>query len=279
MLETFRLPRFCRLGISIGTLICVAGSMVGSALAWDVSVYIDRLEDYFYVDLFSGSHTWTTVEEGLRADSGTGNSLPNNNITQAWDGTMWPSDVMSDSETGVGVSADAVIEHYDGLTDEYWDYAEAIVFGDIPSDQSYGAAWFYDFDLTLDPGATANVFLDSGGAYGYIASEAGDDGIAFASVRIYSIDFDVDTLGGVNNPYDIDSLFLSAPPAGGLAESPFGLSHEFENLGGSPVTYHLRLQGSVTVFEPAVVPEPATLVLAGLASGAALTGRRRRKGA
>ena len=229
--------------------------------AWDAAVGIDRIDDYFYVDSFSGSFTWTTLSEGVDASSGTGSSLPNSPTSQDWDGSSWPSDIMSEDGSEAGVFAESYLEHYDGVTDEFFDYAEAYVFGDIPFDKSFGASWFYDFELVLDPGSTANVFLDSDGAYGYIESEAGDDGNAFVSISLYSFDIDLDDPGGVNDPYDEDFLFLSAPPVGGIADSPLGLSHTFSNAGGTPVTYNLRLEGSAIVFEN-IIPEPGTLVLA-----------------
>jgi len=243
------------------------------ALSWDVSVSVEDFDQDFLVDSSSGSFTWTTLSEGLRADSGTGSSLPNDNITQAWDGSAWPSDTMSDTESAAGISADAEIDHL-SVAEEFFSTAGAFVFGDIPPDTSYGAAWFYNFELTLDPGAMANVLLDPGSASAYLESEAGDDGNAFADVRLYSTDVGLNDPGGVNNPYDIDSLSLASPPTGAIVDSLLGLSYTFSNSGPTPITYTLRLQGRVIVFENSIIPEPTSLVLFGLGGLGLLLVRR-----
>ena len=239
-IERFRLKCVASV-VALVVVVCTASP----SHAWDVDVYIDRLDDYFYVDSFSGSHTWTTIREGVRADSGDG-SIPVNYVWQEWDGNAWPSDVMTDSELSL---AQVDIEHYDGTTDEFFDYAEAYVFGDVAPGKAIGAAWAYEFELTLDPGAFANVFLDSNGAFAYIESEAGDEGNAFANIKLYSPDLPFGDPGGVNNPYDQDPQSLVAPPSGGVVDTQIELSHTFNNPTGSPVTHLLRLEGTVSVFE------------------------------
>ncbi|MCA9101212.1 MAG: PEP-CTERM sorting domain-containing protein [Planctomycetales bacterium] len=218
--------------------------------AWDVDVYMDRLEDYFYVDFFSGSYTWTTVREGVRADSGDG-SIPNNYIWQDWDGSAWPSDSLYDADSFI---SEVYVEHYDGTEDEYFDYAEAYIYGDVDPGRAIGAAWAYEFDLTIDPGNFANVYLGSSGAYAYIESEAGDDGFAFANIKLYSPDIPLDEPGGVNNPFAQDPQSLVAPPSGGVVDAPIELSYMFTNYTDSPMTYRLRLEGTVSVFENGSAP-------------------------
>lgn len=226
--------------------------------AWDAYVSVENLESSFYVDTFSGNHTWTTLSEGISVGTGVGNSLINSVMSQDWNYTTWPSDAIIDEESNESVIAESWVEHYDGAEDEFFDYAEIYVFGDIPPDTSFGGSWFYEFKLLLDPFSTANVFLDSFDTYAGIESEAGDNGIAFAGLRLYSHDVGPNDPGGYNDPYDIDRLFLSAPPIGGLVESQFSLSHMFSNPGATPVTYNLRLQASISVFDSA-----SSAVLAG----------------
>ena len=83
----------------------------GPAAAWDGEVFIDELENNFFVDTFTGSHTWTTLREGVRADSGTG-SIPINYIFQDWNGSAWPSALLSDTESAAGIDADGDRERF-----------------------------------------------------------------------------------------------------------------------------------------------------------------------
>ncbi len=247
--SAFCLFKRTRISLTVAASFALGLLSASNLSAWDAYVSVDDLESSFYVDFFSGTHTWTTLGEGINADSGTGTSLPNNLITQTWDGSAWPSDAIYDDETVFGVTAESSIEHYDGVEDEFFDYAEIYVYGDIPADTSFGGSWYYDFELVLDPFSTANVYLDPLSANAGILSEVGDEGNAFASIRLHSTDVDLNDPGGANDPYDVDSLFLAAPPTGDELNSQFELSHEFNNTGASPITYNLRLRASVSIFE------------------------------
>ncbi len=246
--------------------------MAGPALAWDAEVYIDRLEDSFYVDTFSGNYSWTTQQEGLRAESGSG-SIPINRILQQWDGSVWPSDIMGDAANGPSVSAYSNLEHYDGTSDEFFDYAQAGVYGDIDPGMAFGGSWNYDFHLTLDPFTTVSLYLDGDGAYGYLASEPGDDGNAFIGIRLYSPDLPLNDPGGVNDPYASDTRFLVAPPTGGEIDTPLTFTALFTNSTSQSVVYNLRLEGAVSIFE--TVPEPTALMLITLGFSAVLRRKRR----
>jgi hypothetical protein len=112
-----------------------------------------------------------------------------------------------------------------------------------------GSHFAYDFELTLDPYASATVDFTDPDTFVHLASQTGDVGVAFAGLNLYSTDIDLDTPGGANIPY---------------------FSH-YE----SP-TYRLRLEACALVFTTPV-PEPATygMLLAGLGQ-VAMTVRRRR---
>lgn len=257
--------------------IVVALSVAGQAHAWNVEVGIDRLEDYFYVDSFSGGTppSMVTLQEGIFASSDTG-SFDSTYTFQTWNGSAWSSTGTFEDVIFVdGVSAESHMEHYDdpGINDEYPDSSYAFVFGDIAPGQAYGASWAFDFELTVAPFSFASVLLDSDGAYGFIVTEPGDDGNAFASIRLYDPTVGLNDPGGANDPFAIDSIFATSPPIGQDIDEQLGFTHTFTNNTGSAVTYSLRLAGRASVFE--TVPEPATAGLL-LALGLPMLIRRTR---
>ncbi len=235
--------------------------LAGAASAWDISVGAGRLSDDFYVQSSTGSHTWTTLQEGVRADEGTSSSVPLNWTFQTWDATgmTWPSDTLSDTDPSTPPFTEAYIYHND-VTDEDWDSAEAFIFGSLAPGGGVSAGWGYDFELVLDPFSSVDILLESmASTYLYMESDLpGDTGVAFGQVRLYSTDFDLNTPGGANDPWA--RVVASLTAQGTTVDEYVGFSHLFENNTGSTVTYNLRLEGGVSVF---AVPEPGTAALLG----------------
>lgn len=235
------------------------------ASAWDISVGISSyLDDPFYVQSASGSHTWTTVQEGVRADQGTSSGIPNNWTFQTWDeiGGMWPSDVLDDTDPPTPPFTEAHIYHGD-VTEEFWDSSEAFVYGALAAGSGVASGWAYDFQLVLNPFSSADIVLDEfagSPAFIYMDSDlASDVGTAFGQIRLYSTDVGLSAPGGVNNPWAQQLETLTA--GGTTVDEVASFSHLFSNSTASAVTYNLRLEGSVSVF---AVPEPGVVALLGL---------------
>ena len=165
---------------------------------------------------------------------------------------------------------------HNSVNDEFFDSASARVFGDIAPGEAFGAAWAYEFELILNLSSTANVFLDSSGTGAFLDSGPADDGVGFASAKLFSFDVGFNDPGGANNPYDQELFSLVAPQTGGAIDSPITLSHLFSNPGGTSKTFNLRLEGAVSIFENAI-PEPSSLVLVALGGLAVALRRRGRK--
>ncbi|MCP3983104.1 MAG: PEP-CTERM sorting domain-containing protein [bacterium] len=235
------------------------------ASAWDIEIGLNFLYDALYVSSSTGSGaTWTTVDERVRASDVPGPTIPNIWTTQAWDGMEWPSDTLSASE---GITwADL---YHDDVTEEFFDSGSAAVFGSVAAGDAAGAGFAYDFDLVVNPFSSATVSLDPAEAYVYLDSGVGDVGTAFARFRLYSTDYALNDPGGANAPWADDLYSIEAGDP--LTEEGATFSNNFVNGTGSPVTYHLRMEASASVF---AIPEPAGLALLGVA-GLMLAVRRR----
>ncbi len=237
----------------VGALLLVASP----ALAWDISIGSNFLANALYIDSASGGFpTWTTIDERVRASDQPGSTVPISWNTQSWDGFQWPTD---NFQTTDGVTT-AYITHND-VTDEFFDSAEAFLFGSVAPGDAAGACFGYDFDLTLNPFSSASIFLDPLETFVYLESMPGDVGTGFAQLRLYDPTVDINAMGGVNNPWASD--VFSHQPGDAITDTNATFSHTFVNGTNAAKTYRLRFDGTVAVF---ATPEPATLALIGMAA-------------
>lgn len=238
----------------------VVGSMFVAvqASAWDVSVGTFFLDNALYVESWSGpGFSFTTIDERVRAADVPGTSLP-----IFWNAQTWDSDLGEWPQADLTVSQGATFASLfnDDVTTEKWTSAEAAVFGALAVGRAAGSGVAYDFDFVVQPFTTGNLFLDPGETYVRLASEPGDVGSAFATIRLYRPDVDLNAPGGVNAPLAQSAHALAAGNAPIEANPTFSWS--FQNATGSPQTTRLRLELSTSVLS---VPEPAGA--AGLAAG------------
>lgn len=259
----------------------VAGSSV--AHAWDAEISLNNFGVAFYVESWSGSYLWSSVREGVSTAYGLNGGVPNAYLFQDWSGTAWPSldfsnEVLLPANAGnmFGTwNRDGAASSYE--VPELADYAYAYISGVASGGVSMGSQIAYDFDFTLDPFSEATIAYEDSDALAYVKSEAGEEGVAFAGVQLYSVDIDANEPGGANAEYFEEFIALSGSPAGGeSSEYLSGLRHTFSNLTADPVTYHLRLEGYAFAFTtPVPEPEAYAMMLAGLGL-VALAARRRR---
>lgn len=241
--------------------------LTSPAAAWDISVGTGFLADSFYILSTTGSGgTQTTVGERVFADDQPGPTINNNWTTRTWDGIAWSSE---DFTVFDGVTQGSIF--HNAVEDEFWDSAEAFVFGSVSVGNAAGAGFGYDFELVVNPFSSVTLFLDGFETFLYMEAQPGDVGTAFAQMRLYSTDVDINDPGGANMPWARDLYSIQAgDPV--VIENP-SFSADFTNSTGSPVTYQLRLDGRASVFA-LPVPEPAHLLLLGCA-GLGLAWRRR----
>lgn len=233
-------------------------SAAGSASAWDVSIGMNFLGNGLFVESWTGpGYEWTTLDERIRASDVPGPTVPIVWTTQSWDGIAgeWPT---ADLTVAEGVTQASL--YNDDPTNEFWNSAEAFVYGPVASGDAVGAGVAYDFELVVLPFTTANLLLDPGETFVYIESEPGDVGDAFASFQLYLPEVDINDPGGANVPLAIDAYSASA--GGAIVDAMPTLSRTFVNGTASPQTHHLRLELNASVF---AVPEPAAAT--GLAAG------------
>lgn len=257
--SVFSLPGISLLGLS--------SLFAGPALAWDIAVGTNSLDIGLYVQSWSGpGFTWLTLEERVFAADQGGPLVPNNWTTQSWDDLdlSWPADQMSVTE---GVARGSV--YNDDTATEFWTSGEAAVFGSVAPGAAAGAGIGYDFEFVVLPFSTANLLLTPSETYVFMSSQPGDVGTAFATVKLYSTDLDLNDPGGANSPWAQDVFSLEA---GGTQVEDFPtFTKSFVNNTSSPQTYQLRFEATALVF---AVPEPQAG--AALAAGLLLlTGLRR----
>ncbi|MHB1084887.1 MAG: FxDxF family PEP-CTERM protein [Thiobacillus sp.] len=268
----------------------LAASILGlsaspAAQAWDVSTSLNSFSS-LYVSSWSGpglgvNWTWTTLQEGTSTTFDTNGGIPNDFMYQAWDGNAWPDTYYYNeiNEPGGTASAWASWSHQDVNT-EIADSVNATVydeFSSLSNGEAMGAIFAYDFQFTLDPSSNATISYADGDAYVYLESMAGESGVAFAGLKLYSTDVDINDFGGANMAYFSNDMSLTATPEGNLVEGYLtGMDYTFSNMTGNSITYNLRLEGTAFVFTQAV-PEPETYAM--LLAGLGLVGfavRRRR---
>lgn len=266
--RTFSLPRRAlALAAALSTL-----AAAPSALAWEASVTLPSLGVDFGVSSWSGSWTWEATREGVSATYGEGNGIPIDYQFQAWDGSAWSQAYFS-NETLVPAGGSAVAYLDRGDTSiAIADYADAFVTGAL-GNASAGGMFAYDFVFTLAPFSEATLTYADDAAFVSLAAAPGEDGVAFAGLKLYDWELDLDAPGGANQAYfnQFTSLDTQANSARSalvdveIGQTLSGMSYTFSNLTGAPVSHALRLEGYALVFTTPV-PEPAapTLLLAGL---------------
>ena len=234
------------------------------AAAWDVSIGTQFLENALYVESWSGpGFDWTTLDERVRASEEPGPTVPIVWTTQSWDPELgeWP---VADLQVSEGVTF--AVLYNDETTTERWTSAEAAIFGTVQTGRAVGAGVAYDFEFVVQPFTSGTLVLDAGETYARLASDPGDVGTAFANVRLYRPDVDINAPGGSNFPLAQDAYTLAAgaPAIEGATPS---LEWSFQNSTGVPQSNHLRLELSSSVL---AVPEPG--LAAGILAGALALG-------
>lgn len=254
-----------------------AFGLAPSVQAWDVS--LDAPLSDFYVSAWSSPPAsplpwaWVPVQVGASTGVDFNGSIPSSFVFASWTGSQWDGTPVSSSVSLPGFAATAEASwSIDEIDVERPNGANAYVFGNLAHGESMGAQFVYDFAFTLDPNTTATISFADTYANAYLEASAGDEGIAFAGLKLYSSDIDVDDAGGANQAYfeDFVSLIANGTP-GTVSRSLSGMDATFENLTGNSQTYQLRLEGYALVFTTPV-PEPTTFAM--LLAGLGLVGTR-----
>ena len=147
----------------------------------------------------------------------------------------------------------------------------AFIYSNIAPGVATGVGFGYDFEISLAPFSWATVRLDGGGYIYLDANSVEDDGIAFASLKLYDPTRDVDEFGGVNEPFDsIGASLLSGNDP--LDMDNLFLEHLIENDTGDTVVHALRFEGNALVFQS--IPEPTAAALLGMAAIGLIARRR-----
>ena len=265
---TFSLPRRAlALSAALSTL-----AAAPSALAWDASVTLPSLGVDFGVSSWSGSWTWEATREGVSATYGEGNGIPVDYQFQAWDGSAWSQAYFANETVlPVGGSAVAYLDRGDTGT-AIADYADAFVTGAL-GNASAGGMFAYDFAFTLAPFSEATLTYADDAALVSLGAGPGEEGVAFAGLKLYDWQADLNAPGGANQAYF--DAFISLDTQANAQRSAFfdleigqtlsGMTYTFSNPTDAPVSHALRLEGYALVFTTPV-PEPTApaLLLAGL---------------
>ncbi len=265
-----QLVRTSALVTGLGALLA-AGTHTAPAHAWDVITTLSDINEAFVVDLDeSDASGWSfnRVQDGIDAASGF-QGIPINFTFQPAGDTPLFDEILN----GPAAQAYGRIETFDPGPGGFMDYAEAYVIGEIEDGFGYAGRWVYEFQLTLDPGVTVTLALLEGFASLSAESNSPNDlGFAFGSIKLFSIDFDLNVPGGANQPYKEDSVFASGPSNDPPSTFTPSFSHTFTNEGSEVLTLNLWLEGNALVFQ--TIPEPASAML--LIGGATMLMLRRR---
>lgn len=246
------------LALALAGMVCTP-----AAQAWDASVSLPSLGVDFFVGSWSGSWTWDTTREGVSTAYDVNGSIPNSFVFQDWNGVQWDSSYFyNEVLLPAGGSTKAWLDRSD-VTVPIADFAETFVTGAL-GDASAGGHVVYDFQFTLAPFSEATLTYADNAAYVSVGSAPGEQGVAFAGLKLYDWSVDIDAPGGANQPY-FDRYVAVFTPDTAIDDTLAGMEHTFSNLTGSPVSHSLRLEGYALVFTTPV-PEPAApvLLLAGL---------------
>lgn len=256
-------PPLLRRASAALALTCSGLCATPAALAWDASVTLPNLGVDFVVSSWSGSWTWDTLREGVSTAYDLNGTIPIDFQFQDWNGRQW-NDAYFYNEVVLptGASAKAYLDRSD-TTLPMADYAEAFVTGPL-GNASAGSHVVYDFSFTLAPFSQATLTYYDDAAYVSVASGPGEQGAAFAGLKLYDFAADIDAPGGANQPY-FDRYVVAFMPDTRVDDTLAGMSYTFSNFTAAPVSHALRLEGYALVFTTPV-PEPATpaLLMAGL---------------
>ncbi|WP_158289007.1 PEP-CTERM sorting domain-containing protein [Rubrivivax albus] len=270
-MSAFRMPFVPRRALALAAALSSLAA-APPVLAWDASITLPSLGVDFGVSDWSGHWTWDADREGVSTTYGEGNGIPVDFQFQAWDGTAWNQAYFyNETLVPAGGSAVAYLDRGD-TSSVIADYADAFVTGAL-GNVSAGGMFAYDFVFTLAPFSEATLTYADDAALVSLAAAPGDDGVAFAGLKLYAWDLDLDAPGGANQAYFNEFISLdtqanaarSASVDVQIGQTLAGMSYTFSNLTGAPVSHALRLEGYALVFTTPV-PEPAapTLLLAGL---------------
>lgn len=258
-----------------------AGLWIAStpALAWDVSAYADPFNLGLGVGSWTGSYTWTTQREGLGATHALNSTVPNVYSFQDWISDSWTNATWDVMDALPAFGASAVARWYrEDASIERADSAEVSIRGTPRGGASLGAFALYDFRLVVAPFSQVEVrYWESDSSY-WLERSAGDEGIAFVTMKLYAPGIALNDFGGSNNAYFSRFHSMDGGATADSANGSFsGLSYTFRNPTAQSVTHNLRFATEALLFTSAPVPEPQTwaLWLAGLAALGAAARRRR----